>query len=117
MTDAKVAIALAHREKAFEKRTKYVCITKLDEQLALAKLRGELSQQRAAGGRRQRRGAAPVGRPVAQPVAQPLGGPAKELPESVMDQLEVGYIKTESGELQPVLLRWETHKGERVQRR
>lgn len=102
MTDAKVALALEKREKAFRNRSKITCITKADAQLAIARLSGGL-QELAANSLRRRRGATIRAR--GQPEEQPLGGPARELPDSVLEKLEVHYIKPDGGELEPALFR------------
>lgn len=114
MTDARVALALQKRDQAFSKRSKIVCITKADAQLAIARLQGGL-QQLAATGLRRRRGTAIRARGQAE--AQPLGGPAKELPEKLLENLEVHLIKSDSGELEPALFRWGRVNKEPVLRR
>lgn len=111
MDDPLTALALAHRVESHEKRTKIIYITEADEQLALEQLLSAASQQQ----RRQQRGA--TGTQRGQPAAAALGGPAKQLPESVMDQLSVGYMKVEGGELRPVLLRTGGSKAKPWQRR
>jgi len=114
MTDARQALALEKRDKAFKNRSKIVCITKADAQLAIARLQGGL-QEVAANSLRRRRGT--VIRARGQPEAQPLGGPARELPDSVLENLEVHYIKSDSGELEPALFRCMRSKKEEVLRR
>lgn len=114
MTDAREALALEKRDKAFTNRSKIGCITKADAQLAIARLQGGLHEL-AASSLRRRQGTAIRAR--GQPEAQPLGGPARELPESVLKQLEVHLVKSDSGELEPALFRRVTVKKEPALRR
>lgn len=122
MDDPLAAAALAHRERSHEKRGKIVCVTRADEQLAIQQLLQRHSAAKrapapAANSRAQRlRQRRAAGLPLAEPVAQPLGGPARELPESVLAKMSVAYTMRDD-ELQPIILRSVKYKGEWVLRR
>lgn len=114
-------VALAHREKSHQNRTKIVCFTEADvelaaQQLELIKSGGQRAPAPVANSRQQqqrRRGA--TARALAQ-AAQPLGGEAKEMPDSLLEQLAVAYTKGKDGVVRRILLRTRRVKGVDVQR-
>lgn len=127
LNDPVVVALLAHRSQSHAKKgSKIVCMTRADEQLAIQQVQAreerhaELAPAPAANSRerrQQQRGAAPAARalPLAEPLPQTLGGPAKELPESVLKKMSVAYV-VRDGERRSVLLRSLSYKGVYVDR-